>query len=739
MKSYAVNVVAVIFLISAFGASMHAAAESTDSVEVIEEIIVTGLRRSETVLETPASITALGSEELKAKGVSEIKDIQYLVPSLQFGEFLGRQNVSIRGIGEFVWAPGVMIGVDGIVQAIGSSSQLSQLDLERVEVLRGPQGTLYGRNATGGAINFISARPTDELEGYVKVGYAEYEQTTLEAVVSGPIGDKFAYRIAANYLDANEGWIKNLQPGYDDLMMGEKSNFRLTLTADLTDNLDATFSYGRTEKTGPWDHWAMIVPHFDLGVASGLPGLDTSIDPPAMPLFTDEPRKVYNRGLSDSDRKYEVFGLTLNWSVGDINVKSITGYQDWADQFTNPADGTSIGLFNRLHTAENETFTQEINISGSHGDLEWIAGLYYMNDDKVSSLFFDFPIPALIPLPVPIQLDFKEPFFDTESRSIFVDFTYAVNDRVRLGAGIRRTEEEKEQGHSFTIRAKFPTGTVPIVELCGPGTFETKWDEAANTVRASVEYDVNDSGMVYASYSEGFKVGGINSSDCNPPWKPETVDSFELGFKASILDDSTSLRMALFHYDYSDFQTLQVIGIQGVTTNAGDAEIDGLEIEMSSNINDNWSVNAGLTLLDSEYGDFLNTDTLRAELGALQNKGNQLSYAPNESLNLGITYRSALNLGGNISVSLDASYRSRTYYREFEQKGDSTDPYTIVNLNINWTSEDEVYAARFFVRNLTDDEYVTNIQGSNTTYGRQGTWNMPRQTGVEVTRFFGRQ
>ena len=148
----------------------------------IEEIVVTGLRRAETVLETPAAISALGAEELRNKGITDIADIQYLVPSLQYSVSLGERNVAIRGVGQFANAPGVMVSVDRVVQAVGSGSQLSQLDLERVEVLRGPQGTLYGRNATGGAVNFISAKPTETAEGYVRVGFAELDQVTAEGV-----------------------------------------------------------------------------------------------------------------------------------------------------------------------------------------------------------------------------------------------------------------------------------------------------------------------------------------------------------------------------------------------------------------------------------------------------------------------------------------------------------------------------------------------------------------------------
>lgn len=734
MKSFKVVVCASI-LVSVFFIPAVSVAE--EDVAAIEEVVVTGLRRSETVLETPASITALGMEELQDKGIVDIRDIQYLVPSLQFGEFLGLRQVSIRGIGQFQDAPGVMVSADGVIQSVGSSAGLSQLDLERVEVLRGPQGTLYGRNSTGGAVNYISAKPTDEFEGYVRAGFAEFDHATIEGVISGPLGDSARFRLAANHLDAGEGWIENLQPGEPDLMQGEKSNLRLTIEADLTDDLSATLSHGRSQQDGIWDHHAMALSHVDLGISSGLAALDPRTDPPSAPLFTTEPWKMYSRGPVATDRKYESTSLTLEWDVGDISVKSITAQQDFDNYFYMSADATSIGLFQRRADQKTETFTQEITVSGTSGDVEWVAGAYYMDDERANFAFFDFPIPALFPLPVPIQLDFKEPYYDTESRSAFLDFTWAVSDRVRLGAGMRRTEEEKREGHSFTILAQFPDGPVPIAEVCGPGLFEQEFDESENTIRASVEYDLNDTSMAYVSYSEGFKVGGVNGSDCNPPWNPETVDAYEVGYKASFGDGSSNLRMALFHYDYSDFQLLQVIGIQGVITNAGDAEIDGLELEYTNSLNENWSLNAAVTLLDHQYGTFLNTDTLNLGLGVQDNKGNPLSYAPDTSTNLGISYNTLLSGGSSLSASLDASYRSRVYYREFDNKDDSTDPYTIMNLNVNWNSTDDMWGVRLFVRNLTDEDYITNLQGSNTTYGRQGSWNMPRQAGFEVTRFFG--
>jgi outer membrane receptor protein involved in Fe transport len=284
-------------------------------------------------------------------------------------------------------------------------------------------------------------------------------------------------------------------------MRGEKSNMRLTVDIDVTESLDASLLFGRSTAEGPWDHWAVIHEHFDLGVTSGLPSVDPRDTPPSDILLTEEPRKVYNRhndlGPSDSDREYQLMGLTLDWNIGGVLVKSITAHQDWSDEFQNPADGTSIGLFDRIRTADSETFTQELNVSGSTGRVDWIAGLYYMDEERSSRLFFDFPIPALFPLPVPIQIDAQEPQYDTESKSAFIDVTWSVTDDFRLGAGIRRTSEDKVEGHAFVISAQFPDGPMPVFAPCGADLFVQKWDESENTIRGSVEYDLTETSMAY--------------------------------------------------------------------------------------------------------------------------------------------------------------------------------------------------------------------------------------------------
>ena len=700
----------------------------------MEEIVVTGLKREASVMTTPSAISALSAEQLAAKGIDDISQLQYAVPSLHFGSDLGGKNVTIRGIGEFNFAPGVMVTLDGLVQPNATSAGLTQLDLGRVEVLRGPQGTLYGRNASGGAVNFVAAKPTDQFFGKVQVGYADFDQTNGEIVLSGPVSENVGLRLAASHLDAGEGWIENLSPGYDDLMKGEKTNIRLLVTADFSESFSAELLLGRSEVKGSWEHQAIIHEHVSVGAGTGLP-----TDAPWGWGITEEPLKTYNRGPSITDREYESIALTMKWDFDSFSVKSITGHQDWYNFFHIAADGTNIGMFDRPDYYENKTLTQEINISGKTNKLDWIFGAYYMDDEATRDFTVQFPVAAGPPAFPPFPMRIHQPmhFEDTEAKAIFLDMTYALSERVRVGAGVRKTEEDKVMGHDFFIYARFPTGDMLLVDRCGPGITVREIDESDTTIRASVEYDVSDSSMMYASYSEGFKVGGINSSDCDPGWKPETVDAFEIGYKASIFDGATSLRAAIFDYDYSDFQVAQVIGIQGIIANAGDAKIQGIELELDSSISENFSVNAGITLMETEYGDFLNTDSLFVELGAQQLSGNKLNNAPETSFNVGATYKAMLENGGSLSFNISTSYRSRVYFREFNSEKDSQPSYAVTNVNINWRSADEGYSARLYANNVTDEEYVVGMVTGNTQYGRMGMWGMPRQVGVEFTKFFG--
>ena len=296
LKRLGVAVAAAIFATSG-GAEVAAAEPAQD--DLIEEIIVTANKRSQSVQEVASSLSVLGAEDLDARGIRDMYDIQFAVPSLHFGPQLGNQKITIRSISEFNRQPGVAVSLDGIYQSRSSTAHLYQLDLERIEVLRGPQGTLYGRNSNGGAVNFISAAPTREAEGMLRVGYAEYDETKIQAVYSGPIGDRVAFRIAADRIDRGEGWVENLVPGGKDLMRGESGNVRLKLAAEPTETVSVDLMYVKSTTKGPQEHLSWITFDPALAVAGGgLPNSPPQPKPSSRSKPTSTPRMIRTASLS---------------------------------------------------------------------------------------------------------------------------------------------------------------------------------------------------------------------------------------------------------------------------------------------------------------------------------------------------------------------------------------------------------------------------------------------------------
>ena len=691
---------------------------------IVEEIVVTAQKRSQNIQDVAASISAIGAADLGAKGIKDMTDIQFFVPSLHFGGQFGEQNIAIRGVGAFARQPGVSVSIDGVYQSRTSAAQLYQLDLERVEVLRGPQGTLYGRNSNGGVVNFITAAPTQEVEGLIRVGYAEFDETRIQAVYSAPINDRIAVRIAADHTDRDEGWIENHVPGVDDLMQGEYSNVRVKLAAEVTDNLSLDLMYAKGKMSGPLDHQLRLTDNRELTAAT-IPQLATA-------RITLEPLEVFADTEMNTEREYDLYSLTFELDMCWATLKSITAQQDFRDDQDWDLDSSDLPIFVSNDHTVHETFTQEFNLLGSNDTFEWVLGAFYLGEEYEARTFHELPLPINFS-PLPSQLDFDQPSYETDSLSFFVDGTWHITDRARISAGVRRTEDEIDEYHKNTFLVLVPDPVVAF-QLCDQGT---KKDWSATSIRAVGQYDVTDTGNVYVSYSEGYKAGGVARYECAPAFDPELVDAFEVGYKGVFNGGRTSLNVAAFYYDYSDFQVSQTVGIAVVTRNAGDTEVLGAEIELSSMLNENWAISASMTLLDTQYGDFTNLDGMNPALGLQSVKGNPLNKAPDTSVNLGVSYTTRAPWGGRLALHADAAYRSRTYFREFKEKEDSQEGYTIVNLNATWESENRAWQGRLFARNATDEEYVVGITGGNAVGARVGNWGMPRQVGFEVTRRFG--
>lgn len=695
----------------------HAAGDAGD--RVIEEIVVTATKRSQSILDVAASISALSSEELGQRGIKNMYDLQFAVPSMHFGEMLGEQNITIRGVSGFNRQPGVSLSVDGIYQSRMNTARLNQLDLERIEVLRGPQGTLYGRNSNGGVVNIVTAGPTEEVEGYVRVGYAEFQEASFQAVYSGPIGDNVAFRIAVDHTDRGEGWINNLVPGEDDLLQGDMTNVRGKLSVALSDSVTADLVIARSEMDGPMDHFSWLTLDRDLAafMADGV--------------VSFEPHESYAHPFNESEREYALYGLTLTWDLPFGYLKSISATQKFDDYFDMDRANYSIPVFRTPQSEETETFTQEFNLVGETGNLDWVLGVFYMEDEWKNDNQFAFLEPQF-GFPAPPIIDFQVTKYETVSAAVFFDASWNVTDRTRINFGARHTQDEIDEQHTNAFFIAVPD-PVLLFKTCDQ-TVEEDWSET--TLKAGVQHDLNENTQVYFTYAEGYKAGGFATNECGPAYDPETIDSIELGYKASLFNAKAQLAAAAFYYDYTDFQVVQVVELASITRNAGDAEVWGFELELDASISESWSWNLGLTLLDATYQDFVNFDPKYPELGFQQLKGNRLNSSPETSLNLGLHYANAAPWGGSIAVRADLAYRSRTYYREFNEREDSQGAYTVINLNALWRSSDEYWEARLYVNNATDEEYLTFILGTGADGGRHGTWAMPRQAGFEVTRRF---
>ena len=696
--------------------------------EDVEEIIVTALKRSSTVVDTPAAITAISSTEIEDKGITSMHDLKHLVPSMNFTNVLGAQNITIRGIGQFNGNPGVSVSTDGIFQSRAHSSQLGEMDLERVEVLRGPQGTLYGRNSIGGVVNLITKNPTQDTDGYVKLGYGEYDITTAEAAFGGGISDNTSFRLVVHGTEQGEGFYDCLNAGCGEQGYTDKQAFRLKIKSDLSDTVSADLMVASVETEGTPDLYGWLTDNRELAAAFGFPQI-------AAEPISLKPHEIYQTPTSESvngtnmtDREYDVTSLTLKIDTELGTLTSITAKQSFDDQFNLDRDGSAGVYLDTFDISETETFTQEINLNIERDTMSLVFGLFYMDDETSRHTHFDNPQPIL-GFPVPSMFDFKHDKMDTESEAYFADGTFDLSDTTRLSLGVRRTTDEftSKQDNFISILMPMP---VIAAQTCDR---EVVTEYSSTTSRAVIQHDLSSDSNVYASLSEGYKAGGYATYECTEPYDPEEVTSLEFGFKGS-LSENTSLNASLFRYDYTDFQVLQVVGIQTVTRNAGDATVNGLEIEALSNVNDSLSINYGLTLLDATYGEFLNTNGIQPQLGEQQLDGNYLTNAPKVSINLGLNYTSPMASGASLTYRANASYKSRIYFSEFNEY--SQDAYTIVDLNLIWESADETMRSRFFIKNATDEDYISGYLSSATGGGRFGQWGYPRTAGIEIQRNF---
>lgn len=706
-----------------------ALAQEAKQPTTLGEIVVTAQRRSQSVQAVPASITALDKTAISQRGVSDVATLQFAVPSLTFGRTLGSTEIAIRGVGRSVGQPGVAVNIDGVYQPRDTPMITDQADLDRIEVLRGPQGTLYGRNANGGAVNFVTNAPTGTFGGYILGSYAEYDEHRLQAVVNLPLDDRIRTRLVLDSDDRDQGFVKNIAGG-SDLDKSRQLAGRLRVDADLASNLKLDLNLNVLHGGPVGDYYVLTAAPSAAGIAMN-PYLASAIVP-------TKPWTTSATGPSGSDRNYQSYAATLDWRLSFGDLKSITAYQsmvnDWnMDRGAADVDigGVAQSIIQSLAKERSTTLTQEFDLTGKVGPVDWIAGFYYMNDRDKQDTFFSFPL-GFAPLPPNFYLHFNSPQGDTEAYAGFGDATWQATDRLRLIAGVRYSDDQLYVVHVNDVGELNPL--VSLATICPLERDNPDWTSL--TYRAGAQYQIAQQQQFYFTVSDGFKDGGVNLASCGNTFNPETITSYEGGFKGRFLDGRLTLNASVFWYDYSQYQVAQVVGITAAITNAAAATERGLEIETNWNPDEHWTFDASLSLLDAQFNTFANTDTLNTQLGLQNLDGHDLPNAPKVSGSLGGAYRTAMTDRGRLTLRADVSARSTVYFSEFNTRSESQSAYAVVNANLIWDSPRGAYSIRLFADNLFDKAYWTAIGAVQGLGAPVGSWGAPRQAGVELKARF---
>jgi iron complex outermembrane receptor protein len=761
-----------------------ASARSAESARSqLEEIVVSARRREESIQNVPISIAAFSGADLAARQVVTTQGLTELTPNLQFSPVAPSSGnntagvIFIRGVGatDFIAStdPGVGFYVDGVYFARSAGTAVSLLDVDHIEVLRGPQGTLFGRNTLGGAIQVITNKPSfDRTSGSIEATFGDFSRREGIGVLNLRLSDTLAIRLAA-ILRTQDGYVTNVLTGRD---LGDVNTFgaRLSVLWKPTDSFELLWAsdymsdhtngtpnvFGGINTSAPFVQFASL--------AAGCPGYT---GPPAPVPENTDPRCANNQYLSlgpykvasnaHTHSQLDMWGsqLTATWHIADwITLKSITGYRETQPYSVRDADNTPLIVLETINRDDMKQFTQELQFLGDAFDsrLHWQAGAYYFHETDPQ----DYP--AYLPLP-PVGGLNTAAFIKNESYALFTQESFDITKELQLTVGVRYTNDTKEATPDFRpappnaalgygdygiyivpypnesmlpLVCLAPPPVVAMLPCSGSNTYLyapvlNKQTSSKVTPMASLQYRWTPALMSYFSYSEGYKSGGFNTRIIQPVFSPtdptgrqqlpsygpETVDSYELGAKFGT--SWLRLSAALFNAKYRDIQIEVREGAAPVVQNAGDATIKGFELEGTLTPLPPASIDFGVGYTDFHY-DSLSSALLQSEATLLPGGGridltNQQAYTPRWSGNLGLSYRFETSFG-TFTPRVDGAFRSLTY---FDAANTLSQPsYEVYNASLRFSDSKNRFSATVGVTNFTDKAY--RVSGASAYYAVPG-------------------
>lgn len=687
----------------------------------VEEIVVTAQKRAENLQDVPVAVSAFTESRLETAGVKNVLDLNTLTPSANTSVALGFVKPFLRGIGSTGNGAGiesaVSVYVDGVYIASTPGSYFTFNDIQRIEVLKGPQGTLFGRNAVGGLMQIVTSDPGNEFHLKAEATYGNYDIWNLNAHASGPISENVGISIAAQYGEQGKGFGTNFATGTDSYQLRHDLGVRGKLVLTLGDTtIKVAGDYA--DRDAPLFDWR---PAPELGQSSKVP--------------SSRPWDVNNNATNISTVKGGGGSLRVEHDFGSVNLLSITAYRKTKFHYRGDVDVSPAPAITLDTNLDEKQFTQELQLQSDTGNgFEWTVGAYYFDANARGN-------PARTRLgsfvaPLPTSASLVETYSSLDSKAIagFAQATVELGANTKFTGGLRYTSETRDISSAAQIT--FNNGNqTPL--LPNPDQ-STKFNKL--TWRLALDHKFTDDVLGYISYNRGFKSGGFEQNfPADAAFRPEIIDAYEVGLKTQLFDNRVRLNLAGYFNEYKDRQIgLTRAGSLSIV-NAGASESYGFEAELEAALGPNFTLNSSIGLMRSKFTEFLPpanpilqncyifTPPATTVGGRCDLKGNTTPNSPKVTFNLGGDWHHDTSFG-EIGAAFNYGYNSGFFFESDNLI--KQDAYHMISASIRWTSPDERFTARLWTKNMFNEAVLT--QGLATAFGGLASYQAPATYGITV-------
>lgn len=683
------------------------AAPSAASQGALEEIVVTARKRDESLQDVSASISVLSGDMLRQRMITDVRDMQYAVPAMNVGETVGAMKITMRSLGNASNTRGedsqVAFHVDGAVVSRPEAQGLALFDVSRVEVLKGPQGTLYGRNATAGAINVVTNKPTEDLDGYLNVTAGNYNLMKIDAAVGGSVSDKVLGRVAVVSIN-RDGYSKNITTN-NQLDDERRWAARGQLEFKFADNISWLVSGEYATEHDATGLFTYLTPLYVVNTDQFPPPASTL--PKGLGGLSD-PNSRDGAGNIDPimDRDTMSITSTLTWNINDnLTLKDIANYRylhfylaqdlDLSSVVPPPGQTATVSI-----PLKEDQLSNELQLAYMKDKLSLIGGLYYWTEAMEATTYVGA---------TPSQGVWFSRAGESDGTSWagFFNATYDITDMFTARIGGRYTADDREIDSWTTINGVL---VIPPNSPTNPGN-----DSRSNeqyTGEYGIDVNFTENAMAYFTYAQGYQQGAaIIMQTTNPIADPTDVDSYELGLKYATSDNRLSFNAAVYQMDIKDLQRTQAVPLPNGTfatiiNNIDGMETKGLELDARWSPNEQLSLYVSAAYTDAEFKDFVTDDPLQFGTLLVQLKGNAPQLTPEWKGNLGGEYRFALGNGADLAVGANIMMTTEYFLDEFNRAPMVQDGYTLYDAHLTYQPENDHWSATLWGKNLSDEQEI---------------------------------